>query len=332
MMTSASGRAAMIASRRLADAREDRRQAREHRQNAHDRDVADRKQALEPSASIASPPTPRRRRRPPRLAKRAHELEAELVARMLAGDERDAERLGAPLTPETRRRTGPRRRPRARSVSRSTTSTRPAASATPRNCALPAPAIVCGPIAGMSSRRSCPRFGAFTSTPAGPLCLIRPLARISATRASIASVPSAASIARTRPAATIAPCPASKVGQRVEQPCAERDVGLRPPARRRRAPSSPRGASEPRRDLVRADDADAFALEDRRRARRAARCRRARKAARARPARLTAPQSSRRSANSGRVIAPIIAISPMARSFSAANSLPTSPMRTQTCG
>ena len=36
--------------------------------------------------------------------------------------------------------------------------------------ALAAPSIVIGPIAGMSSRRSCPRFGAFTSTPAGPLC------------------------------------------------------------------------------------------------------------------------------------------------------------------
>ena len=49
-------------------------------------------------------------------------------------------------------------------------------------------------------------------------------------------------------------------------------------------------------------------------------------------ARLTAPQSSLRSANSGRVIAPTITISPMARSFSAANSLPISPIRTQTCG
>ena len=49
-------------------------------------------------------------------------------------------------------------------------------------------------------------------------------------------------------------------------------------------------------------------------------------------ARFTAPQSSLRSANSGLVIAPMITISAMARSFRAANSLPTSPIRTQTCG
>ncbi len=76
----------------LTNARDERRQPGQHRQNAHDGDVADRKQAFEAlglhrlAADAGEVDVAR-----PRFAERPHELEAELVARMLAGDESHAQ-------------------------------------------------------------------------------------------------------------------------------------------------------------------------------------------------------------------------------------------------
>ena len=209
-------------------------------------------------------------------------------------------------------------------------STWPAATAAPLSCALTAPSIVFGPIAGMSSLRSCPRLGAFTSTPAGPAKRSRPLARISATRASIASVPSAASIASTRPAATTAPCPASKVDSAPSRR-APSAMSVSSSAEAARAPIGPSGAR--RRGAISCAPTTRTPSRSKIAAMPASRPLSPRRNSCASPAaRLTAPQSSLRSANSGLAIAPMITISAMARPFKAANSLPTSPIRTQTCG
>ena len=82
----------MIASRGLTDARDERREPGQHRKNAHDGDVADRKQAFEAlglhrlAADAGEVDFARLC-----FAERPHELEAELVARMFAGDESDAQ-------------------------------------------------------------------------------------------------------------------------------------------------------------------------------------------------------------------------------------------------
>src|ERR1700722_12167289 len=315
-----------------ADARHKGRQPGQHRQDAHDGDVADRKQAFEALGlhSLATDAGEDDVARPC-FAERPHELEAELVARVFAGDESHAQWVhpagSGYANPATNRPAAAALRAQS---ARSSTSTRPAAIATPRSCALTAPSIVFGPTAGMSSLRSCPRLGAFTRTPARPARRSRPSARISATRASMASVPSAASIASTRPAATTAPCPASKVDNapRSDAPSAmsvsSSSDGARAPmgpnaARRQGAISCAPTTRTPSRSMIAARPASS-PLSPRRNS-----C--------ASPAALlTAPQSSLRSASSGLVIAPIITISAIARSFSAAKSLPTSPIRTHTWG
>ena len=75
-------------------------------------------------------------------------------------------------------------------------------------------------------------------------------------------MPSAASIASTRPAATTAHCPASKLDSASMRRRAERDVGFIVRRRRARAERTER-RGQPRRDIVRADDADSLALDDR---------------------------------------------------------------------
>ena len=78
------------------DAREERGQPGQHRKNAHDRDVGDRKQALDAfglhrfAADAGESDVAR-----PRLTERPHQLEAELIARVLAGETR-ATRNGLP--------------------------------------------------------------------------------------------------------------------------------------------------------------------------------------------------------------------------------------------
>ena len=94
-------------------------------------------------------------------------------------------------------------------------------------------------------------------------------------------------------------CPSSSSGDAARAPNG--------PGRREQARAQPRARR--RRGCPRARRS--------RRGRRAGRCRRRETVARARAARLTAPQSSLRSANSGRAIAPMITISAMARALAA---------------
>ena len=75
-----------------ADARDERRQPGQHRKNAHDGDVADRKQAFEAlGLHRLAPDAGEGDVARTRFAERPHELEAELVARVLAGDESHAQ-------------------------------------------------------------------------------------------------------------------------------------------------------------------------------------------------------------------------------------------------
>ncbi len=135
----------------------------------------------------------------------------------------------------------------------------------------------------------------------------------------------------TRALATTTPCPASNGESAASSSRADARVGLGPARGGARA-DRPGGRQQLRRDLVHADDAKAFALEDSRRRRRAGGCRRRETTAPSSGARFNAPQSIRRSANSGRVIAPTKAMSAIARSLSAPNILPIWPMCAQTCG
>ena len=112
----------------------------------------------------------------------------------------------------------------------------------PRSCALAAPSIVFGPTAGMSSRRSCPRLGALTSTPA------RPRKAQAAAGAQFGDArehrvgPFGRLDRQNAPAATTAPCPASNVDS---APISGRRARcrLRPAATAARAPNGPAGAS-----------------------------------------------------------------------------------------
>ena len=75
-------------------------------------------------------------------------------------------------------------------------------------------------------------------------------------------MPSAASIASTRPAATITPCPASKADSAPSRRDAEGDVRLVLDGGGARAHLAQR-RKEARRDLMRADHPNALALDDR---------------------------------------------------------------------
>ena len=85
----------------------------------------------------------------------------------------------------------------------------PAATARPASPARATFSMVRGPIEGRSKRRSWPGFGALTRTPTPGGEVTRPCRRSSAMRASISSVPSAASTASTWLLATIAAWPTS---------------------------------------------------------------------------------------------------------------------------
>ena len=212
-----------------------------------------------PSASIASPPTPRNSTAPAgRLAQRAHQLEAELIAGMFARDQRDAQRRAhaRPAEDEQARRLGRARRSwRDRRSAR-----RPPRSRCPRVRRAAASSIVFSPTAGRSSRMSCPRLAALTNTPARPFRRSRREARMSATRASIASVPSAASTASTRPFATTTPCPTSN-GESAPSSAAPARMSACVSASGAARRSTPSGASRAVREILDADDAQPLALE-----------------------------------------------------------------------
>ena len=287
----------------LADAREQRRQPREHRQDAHDRDVADRKQALQPlglhrlaadagKGDVAAGRAARSARislKPswsPECSPATRATRSGLTARSQpkAGDEQ-ARRVGARGESARDRRSAPRprRSPRPRSSARA---------ARLRSSS--------GPTAGMSSRRSCPRLGALTSTPAAAL-QAQPAAGAQLGDAGEHRVGAFGRLDREHPAARRRPRPARRRKATARRAGARRSAMSASSSRRgaRRA-ERPDRRQQLRREIVRRrPSATPSRSKNRGDARRADRCRRRETAARARRRACTAPQSSRRSANSG---------------------------------
>ena len=141
-------------------------------------------------------------------------------------------------------------------------STRPAATAAPRSCAFAAFSIVFGPIAGMSSLRSCPRLGALTNTPAATR-EAQPPVRAHLRDAREHRVGAFRRLDRQNPAGgDDRALPGVERREGVEEASAEGNVRL--VLRRGRAGAERTdGSEEDRRNLVRADHADSLALEDR---------------------------------------------------------------------
>ena len=170
-MTRMSGAAAVTAAAVIRISAQDLRQLLHDRRQSHDRQLLDRKQRRQSFArhrlaadafeadGIAET-----------LAQHLHQVGAEPVAGFLGRDQEnpspDIRRLRArAITPAARSRKGRRRRrPRSRPAARRQWCCR-RRSAMPASCAAAAPSTVLGPIVGRSKRRSCPLFGAFTSTP-----------------------------------------------------------------------------------------------------------------------------------------------------------------------
>ena len=105
----------------------------------------------------------------PRL-QRSHQLRAELVAGFLARHDPDRQRrvsheAGPSTAVRPRRETARVGRPCARVFSWSSTRVEPAPTAMPERPARAASVTVRGPMAGMSTRRSCPRLAALIRTP-----------------------------------------------------------------------------------------------------------------------------------------------------------------------
>ena len=251
--------------RGAADAIEQRRQALD----APAARPSPRRRRAETGSSAPRRPSPRRRRRETRRRRPPARRSARISLKpSWSPDGSPAttamrNRRGGALMARSRRRTGRQRRRRARPPRARRSARAPAATATPCNCALAAAAIVCGPIAGMSRRKSWPRLGALTNTPDGPERRSRRASRSSATRASIASVPSAASIATTRPSATTTPWPASN-GDSAAISAAPMRMSASACGATARAPIGPSGASSCGAISWAPTTLQAFALEDRR--------------------------------------------------------------------
>ena len=196
------------------------------------------------------------------LAERAHQLEAELVAGMLARDQRDAQPAAALDV-----------------HAGNPTMNRPAASASrmqrSRSTMRTAPGRQREP-AQLGARRARDRVGAdrrhvepqvlpalrrLDQHARRPL-VPQPAALPHLGDASEHRVGALGRLDRQHPVpATTAHCPASKSDSAQEEPRAEGDVGF--VLGRRAAPGEPAfRRDQPRRNLVRADDAHAFALED----------------------------------------------------------------------
>src|SRR4051812_27584417 len=163
--------------RGLADQPQDLRQLLHDRGEAHDRELLDRKQRLQPLArhgvaadahelhAVAEP-----------LAQHLHQGAAEPVAGFLRGDQEDLA-LGIATLHHAGRPMTKRYLASASAIIAcgSATMVLPATTAMPASPAAATPSRVHGPIVGRSKRRSCPLFGTFTSTPrpVAPRC--RPL-------------------------------------------------------------------------------------------------------------------------------------------------------------
>ena len=243
--------------------------------NAHDREIVGRMQAGEafgrhPAAAdagelhgLAEP-----------LPQRAHQRGAELIAGFFDRDQKDLQRpagvrrrRSSSVIDRFHRRTRRRRRRRRGRRRRRCGPARRRWCCRPRRRCRPGPrAPRLRPCAARSkadrSGGPAPGFGAFTSTPPPCRAWIRPLPRSSASRASIRSVPSAASIASTRLSETTTACPTSNGpgGPQQREPARDvRPVAVAGLAAAQRAVRHQNFG----RDLVGAEHAKALLLEHR---------------------------------------------------------------------
>mmetsp|Transcript_29485 Transcript_29485/g.57792 ORF Transcript_29485/g.57792 Transcript_29485/m.57792 type:complete len:270 (+) Transcript_29485:809-1618(+) len=151
----------------------------QHLGNTHNAQLIHGKQALKPLRGHQRAAYPGERRIRHQMAQPLHERRAKSVARQLASDQKHFHQI-------TRdNRNNPVSSSAASVLGRSSTTTRPADTTMPSTPALAAARTVSGPIAGISTRKSCPRFGAFRNTPLPR----RKCFGVSATKRSIASVP-----------------------------------------------------------------------------------------------------------------------------------------------
>src|ERR1700761_7076340 len=156
--------------RGLADQAQQLRQLQQHRGEADDRQLLDRKQRTQPFARHgAAADTVELHGIAETLAQHLHQAGTEPVAGFLGRDQE----YPAPETRAWAHRahagTPVTNRPAASAAAitpwGSTTWVAPAVTATPARPAARTPSIVFAPMVGRSKRKSCPLFGAFTSTP-----------------------------------------------------------------------------------------------------------------------------------------------------------------------
>src|SRR5580693_4682789 len=192
------------------------RQPARYRRNAHDRKLVDGERTGDAGSrhGAAADPVERQRAAVTRF-ERTNQCGAERIAGFFRGDDIKRKRLALRLGPHCAASwPTPATKIFSRSAAAITSAAsammvEPAATATPASPARAAPSMVRGPIEGRSKRRSWPGFGALSRTPTPGGVVTRPWLRSSAIRASILSVPSAASTARMWLLATIAAWPTS---------------------------------------------------------------------------------------------------------------------------
>src|SRR5262245_878844 len=194
---------------RFTNALQDFWQARRNCRKADDRKIPERKKARHARSGQVSTADSGKLNAPiGALPDRVHERGTQSITGFFPGDQKNMRTHGSVPDGTPTAKIALRS---ASSMSRagSATMVLPASTAMPASPARTAPSTVCGPIDGRSNRRSCAGFGAFTRMPVPDRARRRPFARISATRESMASVPSAASTARMWRPATTAACPMS---------------------------------------------------------------------------------------------------------------------------
>src|SRR5260370_3531122 len=151
---------------RLAHAAQDDRGARQYLGHAHDRQIAERDEALQPLLphALASDPGDSK---PPvgALPQRRNQRAAQCIPRRLPGNKEDEGRVARCHHPPTPTRNSPARSAARITSSRSSTIVTLASTAIPRNPLSSANKIYRTPIVGRSARGSCPGFATLTSTP-----------------------------------------------------------------------------------------------------------------------------------------------------------------------
>src|ERR1700761_4481665 len=200
--------------RGLADQAQQLRQLQQHRGEADDRQLLDRKQRAQPFARHgAAADTVELNGIAETLAQHLHQAGTEPVTGFFGRDQEDPAPDDAAWANRTHAATPVTNSPAASAAAitpcGSTICVAPATTAIPARAASRAPSIVLAPIVGRSKRRSWPVFGAFTSTPRPVAERLRPCPRSYPIRASRPSVPSMSSMPTTWPSITTVACPTS---------------------------------------------------------------------------------------------------------------------------